>query len=1298
MNHFRSSCPHPIVPRAPAKPVNQPGRYVVSLDFDDSIHHVPVWVSTLASSRCQDSPGKFLSEGFGILDSACSATVAGSIWIKSYIAALPADSRNLVTSRPIRHSFAFGRDIRVATSSVSIPEWSLGRLQHLTVAVLDELPSDPYHIPLLLSRRWQQDNGLVIDHCRDDVLVDCVRAFPDTDQRDFVHISGRRVALRVLGSTGHHALQLLPVAASEDVKLPGGGRFRSLLHQGTPASVCAVSPAALDVPDQPDLAIIKSEVSRLHMVYGHPPSSRLVSVLTQAGIKDPDVLAAAADVASKCLVCRSHGRPDPRPRACIPLSLHGEFNLWVSIDLSMFEQRWRLNIICMGTRFMRSRFLSSKSSASVITALELEWTSFFGPMRHILSDAGGEFTGDEFRRFCEVNNIILHTTAAESQFGNGIVERHGGLLSDVMKRMRCDLPQTSSEVLLAKALLVHNDTATVDGTSPMQRLVGRRARLPSVLVDDASGMAPIDGDIGPHVAHLEALNAARIAFSQAQASSSLKAALASRMHSSSRRVYHLDDQVFFFDASGKSKTSGWRGPGTVTGFSPAAKMVTIQYGGQRYMRHTSKVRSWSDPELAGPHAGSTVDGGAAGTNAPATNVVVANLHVPVGRGYFEVHGVPADVDEVAIPDADLQEPDLVAEPHQDQELVAIGPGQLPDDPVDDHTPESTDGSGSDSEPLPDFRQPASIHPSIPLLRRSGRRRPGQAGHHEANIVHTLLEGSSNSNTTTNAGRQPDQRGRELPDLIHSGHSLEDSTNAADATQVLVNSREVPPSEQGPEFLEAKLREIADIHAHDAVSRLDAALLPPEAQIIDTRFVCEFKTRPDGSKSPKARLVAKGFQESIGTDPVDAPTVTRTGVRLLLLHASRARWKTTCIDYKRAFLQARDRNPNDPVLAVVPPPEAAEPPGSVWVLKKSLYGLRSAPREWWLTLLESLLSVGFTQSAHDPAIFVYRDPVSSGAIIGLLALHVDDMLAAGSPAFDSVLATCESMFRVGSKSHNDFVYLGVEISTEPNGDIALRQSRYISAIRFVPLPVPGQELSREVLDLLNHAVGELMWVAASTRCDIAVDAATLISELHHPSTSTIHRANKLIRYLHHTRNQPLVLSAVVGVPLEFKIYSDAALDLDAVNGKSRGGFLIAIGPAGPPASLPFPMAVIHWKSSLIHRVVTSSFSAELLTLCSCFDASIWTRDLYAEMSGSVLPIQAYVDCKSVIDSSTSLRLQATERRLTRYIWFLREALARTDVEPLLHIRTDQQIADGLTKRSPALRSALRFAMSGWGHRT
>ena len=315
-----------------------------------------------------------------------------------------------------------------------------------------------------------------------------------------------------------------------------------------------------------------------------------------------------------------------------------------------------------------------------------------------------------------------------------------------------------------------------------------------------------------------------------------------------------------------------------------------------------------------------------------------------------------------------------------------------------------------------------------------------------------------------------------------------------------------------------------------------------------------------------------------------------------------------------------------------------------------------------------------------------------------------MLAAGSKDFDAVLDRCEAHFRIGSRKADKFTYLGLEVVNDASsGTITLSQSQYIASLCAVQVPLQDHrsgtvELPQKTLEALAHAVGEIMWVAASTRCDIAAEAGMLVAEMTSPSMSTVLRVNKLLRYLKFTKDQSITYSPQSSTsdrPLEFKLYVDAALQ-NAESGKSRGGHLLAIGPIDNRQTTACPLAVIGWRSALIQRVVTSSFSAELLNLCSAVDTAIWSRDLFAEMLGQPLPISVFTDCLSIVENSRSLRLQVTERRLTSYMWMLRDILERGDIKPLVHVSTRQQLADGLTKRSPMRRNLLRKALDGWGH--
>ena len=57
-----------------------------------------------------------------------------------------------------------------------------------------------------------------------------------------------------------------------------------------------------------------------------------------------------------------------------------------------------------------------------------------------------------------------------------------------------------------------------------------------------------------------------------------------------------------------------------------------------------------------------------------------------------------------------------------------------------------------------------------------------------------------------------------------------------------------------------------------------------------------------------------------------------------------------------------------------------------MFRKALYGLRRSPRLWWLHIHNFLLSIGFTQSAHESNLYTKRGHIA-------ILLYVDDLLIA-----------------------------------------------------------------------------------------------------------------------------------------------------------------------------------------------------------------------------------------------------------------------------------------------------------------
>ena len=71
-----------------------------------------------------------------------------------------------------------------------------------------------------------------------------------------------------------------------------------------------------------------------------------------------------------------------------------------------------------------------------------------------------------------------------------------------------------------------------------------------------------------------------------------------------------------------------------------------------------------------------------------------------------------------------------------------------------------------------------------------------------------------------------------------------------------------------------------------------------------------------------------------------------------------------------------------------------PEGTIIKAKKGIYGLNDAPLRWFTEHKDTILKLeGAERSKLNPALFLFRD--DQGAVVGMIAVHVDDDLIAGS---------------------------------------------------------------------------------------------------------------------------------------------------------------------------------------------------------------------------------------------------------------------------------------------------------------
>ncbi|CAI7818664.1 unnamed protein product [Closterium sp. NIES-54] len=331
--------------------------------------------------------------------------------------------------------------------------------------------------------------------------------------------------------------------------------------------------------------------------------------------------------------------------------------------------------------------------------------------------------------------------------------------------------------------------------------------------------------------------------------------------------------------------------------------------------------------------------------------------------------------------------------------------------------------------------------------------------------------------------------------------------------------------------------------------------PPGANIVSGMWIFRVKRPPGSPPVFKARYVARGFSQRQGVDYFQtfSPTPKMTTLRVLLHVAAQRDYELHSLDFSTAFLQG---SLHEEIWLRRPPGFTGSfPPGTQWSLRRLVYGLRQAPREWHDTLRTTLAALGFAPSTADPLLFLRTDTLLTPFYI---LVYVDDLVfatadTAGLAHVKSELQkrhTCTDLGELRS-------FLGFQITRDrARRTITLTQSHMVlqvlqrfdftySSPQATPLStrhslsaLPSDE-SVEPSGPYPELVGCLMYLMTCTRPDLAYPLSILARSVapgrHRPEHMAA--AKRVLRYFCSTSGLGLVLGG--RIPVVLAGYADAS---------------------------------------------------------------------------------------------------------------------------------------------------------------
>ncbi|CAN6457819.1 unnamed protein product [Victoria cruziana] len=490
--------------------------------------------------------------------------------------------------------------------------------------------------------------------------------------------------------------------------------------------------------------------------------------------------------------------------------------------------------------------------------------------------------------------------------------------------------------------------------------------------------------------------------------------------------------------------------------------------------------------------------------------------------------------------------------------------------------------------------------------------------------------------------------------------------------------EAVSSSESVEWISAMNEEIESIQRNQVWELVD---LPPGRKPIGCKWVLKKKLKSDGTiEKFKARLVAKGFSQKAGIDYEETyyPVAKFTSIRIILAIAAFYDLDIWQMDVKTAFLNG---DLNETIFMTQPKGFISQDSNKVCRLKKSLYGLKQSPRQWYFAFHKAIIKLGYSPNQLDQCVYMWN----SGSNFCLLSLYVDDILLTRN---DTEMITntkkwLNKNFEMKDMGEASYI-LGIKISRDRNArTLRLSQENYIDQIlrkfgmadcKPVNTPIAkGTILSKDDCPakgkMLNipyaQAVGSLMYLMLGTRPDISFAIGLVSRYQSNPDWHHWQVVKRIFRYLKGTRDLSLTFG---GGSLELVGYSDADFAGCKDDSKSTSGFVFTFGGG-----------VVAWSCKKQGCVAQHTQEAEFIACNIAATFAVWMNKFLKELKLNLgkEPIQLFCDNQTAISLMKNGSVSSRSKHIMVKYHYVHELIEKNEIT-VDFIPSPEMLADPMTK--------------------